>query len=73
MRIFHLIPITFPTIIYISNHISVFVFVSGVLCGSCREGKGVSALTRSCVSCHRGFTSFIAGLSELSVVTLTLS
>ena len=38
--------------------------MAGVLCGSCRNGYGVSALLNKCVTCHDASGMLIAVLSE---------
>ena len=35
--------------------------MTGVLCGSCRDGKG-TVLRKKCVTCHDGFISLTVGL-----------
>ena len=38
----------------------------GILCGKCRDGKGVSVLLNDCVSCHDAQGLLILGLSKLN-------
>ena len=42
---------------------SVFYF-PGLLCGSCKNGTGVSVLLNKCVSCSNGYIAFLVGLGE---------
>ena len=42
----------------------VYVVHTGYLCGSCRDGKGVSALFNECVDCSDSFGALIAVLSK---------
>ena len=39
----------------------------GILCGHCKDGKGVSVLFNRCVDCNNGFVALIAALGKQSV------
>ena len=43
------------------------VHVAGILCGECRDGKGVSVLLNDCVSCPNAQGLLILGLSKFSI------
>ena len=36
----------------------------GILCGHCKDGKGVSVLFNRCVDCSNGFVALIVALSK---------
>ena len=40
--------------------------MTGILCGECGDGKGVSVLLNDCVSCHDAQGLLILGLSKFS-------
>ena len=40
------------------------MYVTGYLCGQCRNGKGVSALLNKCVSCERTSVLLIIALGK---------
>ena len=42
----------------------------GILCGHCKDGKGVSVLFNRCVDCSNGFVALIAILSKHPVTIL---
>ena len=42
------------------------MFVTGILCGECRDGMGVSALFNNCVSCHNAHGLLILALSRFT-------
>ncbi len=46
------------------------IFITGVLCGECEGGYGVSALLSNCVTCSDAYSLLIVILGE-SVSTLT--
>ena len=43
----------------------------GVLCGECRDGKGVSVLLNNCVTCHSAQGLLILALSRLNFQSST--
>ena len=40
----------------------------GILCGNCKNGRGVSVLFNKCVNCNNGFGVLIAALGNQAVV-----
>ena len=36
----------------------------GILCGKCKNGRGVSVLFNKCVDCNNGFGALIAALGS---------
>ena len=46
-------------------HHSTFMY-AGILCGECRDGKGVSILLNDCVSCYNAQGLLILGLSKFN-------
>ncbi|CAI7990804.1 hypothetical protein GBAR_LOCUS550 [Geodia barretti] len=53
-----------PSFSIVSSRYINLRLLTGVLCGSCREGKGVTVLRKKCATCHNGFTGLVVGLGE---------
>ena len=46
-------------------HVYKCVYDAGLLCGSCKENKGVSVLLNRCVKCSNGFITLLIALSKI--------
>ena len=44
----------------------------GILCGNCKDGKGVSVLFNKCVDCNNAFGALIAALSRLRLAIILM-
>ncbi len=57
-----------PSIGHLQSQFSVCTCCTGVLCGLCESGYGVSALLNKCVSCSDGLIGLLPLLGELAQI-----